>query len=280
MMDPSPKPTSMKAMALYDHVERIRNEIVELGRDPDGPLEAELLWPFDQYHYDGVRAVDVVVRRLGLTAGQRVLEVGAGIGGPARRMAAVHGLRVTALELQPDLHALAEALTRQCGLAHAIDHRLGNVLDGVPPPGGFDAIISFLTFLHIPQRAALFACCRDGLADGGRLGIEDFVGLRSLDEAEAETLAVKAQCPYLPSPDEYRAHLEAGGFTSIEIEDLTAAWTEFTAARRDAFRAARGRNVRVHGAVITDRLGDFYATVAGLFASGAVGGLRITARKA
>ncbi len=280
MQQTFPEPSGMKAMALYDHVERIRNEIVELGRDPDGPLDAELLWPFDQYHYDGVRAVDTMVRRLGLAGGQRVLEVGSGIGGPARRLAAVHGLRVTALELQPDLHALAQALTRQCGLAHTIDHRRGDVLDGVPPPGGYDAVVSFLTFLHIPQRAPLFARCRDSLAAGGRLGIEDFVGLRSLDGAEAEALAVKVQCPYLPTADGYRTQLEEAGFTAIEMEDLTVAWTAFTAARRDAFRASRERNVRVHGAGITDRLDDFYVTVAGLFASGAVGGLRITVRKA
>ena len=94
-----PEPSCMKDMALYDHVERIRNEILELGRDPDGPLEAELLWPFDQYHYDGIHAVDEVAHRLGLTVGERVLDVGSGIGGPARRLAAAHGLRVTALEL-------------------------------------------------------------------------------------------------------------------------------------------------------------------------------------
>lgn len=273
-------PFGMKAMALYDHVDRIRNEIVELGRDPDGPLEAELLWPFDQYHYDGVRAVDDVARRLGLTAGEKVLEIGSGIGGPARRLAAVHGVRVTALELQPELHALALALTRQCGLMHAIDHRLGDVLDSVLPREMFDAVVSFLTFLHIPQRAALFACCRDTLVAGGRLGIEDFVALRSLEETEAEVLAVKVQCTYLPTAEEYRAQLEDARFTAIELEDRTVAWTAFTAARRDAFRAARERNVRVHGAVITDGLDDFYMTVAQLFACGAIGGLRITARKA
>jgi len=274
-----PEPSCMKDMALYDHVERIRNEILELGRDPEGPLEAELLWPFDQYHYDGIHAVDEVAHRLGLTVGERVLDVGSGIGGPARRLAAAHGLRVTALELQPDLHALAEALTRQCGLAHTIDHRLGDVLEGVPPPGSFDAIVSFLAILHIPQRSKLFACCRDSLAVGGRIGIEDFVALRSLDEAEAIALAVKVQCPYLPNSDEYRAQLKEAGFTSVEFEDMTTAWTVFTATRRDAFHAAREWNMRVHGSVLTDRLDDFYVTVAGLFASGAVGGIRVTARK-
>jgi len=273
-------PASMKAMALYDNVERIRNEIVELGRDPLGPLEAELLWPFDQYHYDGVRAVDAVAARLGLAPGERVLELGSGIGGPARRLAATHGLKVTALELQPELHALASALTRQCGLADAVDHRLGNVLDGVPPPGGYDAIVSFLAILHIPQRAELFARCLEGLAPGGRLGIEDFVRLRPLDGAEAEALAVKVQCSWLPEPSEYGEQVEAAGFADVEAEELSPAWTGFTVARRDAFRAARTRNLRVHGEAVTDGLDDFYATVAGLFESGAVGGIRLTARKA
>lgn len=267
-------------MPLYVRPERIRDEIAEMGRDPDGPLEPELLFRYDQYHYDGVRAVDAVVRRLGLSAGQRVLEVGSGIGGPARRMASAHGLRVTALELQPDLHALASSLTRQCGLAPLVDHRLGNVLDGAPEPGSHDAVVSFLVFLHIPRRAELLARCREALVPGGRLGVEDYVRLRPLEAAEAQALAVKVQCPWLPEADEYRAQLEAAGFAGVELEDLTSFWRQNTAGRRDSFLAARERNVRVHGEAVTDGLEDFYGTVAGLFAAGAVGGRRITARRA
>ena len=118
---------SMKTMRLYDQVERILNELHHLGIDEESPLNVEDLTPFDQYHYHGTAAVDQAARMLGATADTQILEIGSGIGGPARHMAHVTGCRVTAVELQPDLSALSEQLTSRCGLSGQIDHVFGQV---------------------------------------------------------------------------------------------------------------------------------------------------------
>jgi len=57
---------SIEAMPLYVDIERIDNEIRELGRDEDGPLEPAELFPFDQIHYQGTDAVERAIRLLGL----------------------------------------------------------------------------------------------------------------------------------------------------------------------------------------------------------------------
>ena len=142
----------MKAMKLYDRVERIHNELALLDLDGAMPLTVEQLTPFDQYHYFGTDAVDEAIAALGLRPGMRVLDVGSGIGGPARYIAARSGAHVTALELQPDLDALAADLTQRCGLADLVEHRCGNILDGIGE--AYDAVISFLCFLHIGDTAA------------------------------------------------------------------------------------------------------------------------------
>jgi len=59
---------------------------------------------------------------------------------------------------------------------------------------------------------------------------------------------------------------------------VTEQWTGFTAGRLEEFRAGRDRNVAVHGLDIVDGLDDFYSTVAGLFATGVITGLKIVAR--
>src|SRR6185295_1056907 len=102
--------TAMKTMKLYDQVERINNEIEALGLGADGPLKVEDLTAFDQYHYLGTSAVDHAIESLGIGAGSRVLEIGSGIGGPARYVAQRTGAHVSALELQSDLHRTAERL--------------------------------------------------------------------------------------------------------------------------------------------------------------------------
>ena len=87
------------------------------------------------------------------------------------------------------------------------------------------------------------------------------------------------QTPYLPTLEEYGRQLEAAGFVDVALEDMTARWTAFTVDRTAAFRAARERNLRVHGSDIVDGLEDFYVTVSGLYTQGMLGGARILATK-
>ena len=266
----------MKAMKLYDRVERIRNELAIIAADSGTPLTVEQLTPFDQYHYFGTEAVDEAIVALGLSPGMRVLDIGSGIGGPARYLAARSGAHVTALELQPDLDSLAADLTRRCGLAHLVEHRCGNILDGDGET--YDAVVSFLCFLHIADRGRLLAACRAALTMGGGMYIEDFAKRREPTGDEAAALEVKVQCPALPSPAEYEAQLRAAGFDDIHLEDVTSPWSAFTASRLAEFRASRARNVDLHGVEIVDGLDDFYATVARLFETGVITGLKILAR--
>ena len=108
--------------------------------------------------------------------------------------------------------------------------------------------------------------------------IEDYGKPRELLVDEAEALSVKVQCSGLPRPNEYEAHLMSAGFSDVTMDDVTSEWTDFTATRYAMFRAARPRNIEVHGASIVDGLDDFYGTVAQLFQAGAVAGLKIVAR--
>lgn len=267
---------SMKSMKLYDQVERIHNELALIGGSLGGPLTVEQLTPFDQFHYLGTDAVDAAIVALGLAPGMRVLDIGSGIGGPARYIAARTGAHVTALELQHDLDAVAAELTARCGLRDLVEHRCGNVLDGVGET--YDAIVSFLCFLHIADRTRLLDACRDALQPGAAMYIEDFAKVREPTADEAAMLRIKVQCPGLPTPSEYAAQLGDAGFADIRIVDVTPQWREFTTARLEQFRAARARNVAVHGAEIVDGLDDFYATIVDLFDGGAVGGVTVVAR--
>lgn len=266
----------MKSMKLYDRVERIHNELALLDGGLDGPLTIEQLTPFDQYHYLGTDAVDAAIAALGLAPGMRVLDIGSGIGGPARYIAARTGAHVTALELQSDLDAVAAELTARCGLSHLVEHRCGNILDGVSET--YDAIVSFLCFLHIADRARLLAACRDALVPGGAMYIEDFAQAREATPDEAAMLRIKVQCPVLPTSSEYEAQLRDAGFDDVHIVDVTPEWSNFTTERLEQFRTARARNVAVHGVEIVDGLDDFYATIVHLFSGGAVGGVTIVAR--
>ena len=267
----------MKSMKLYANVHRIHNELTALGINPFAALTVDQLTPFDQYHYFGTAALDEALDILKLGPNSRVLDVGSGIGGPARYVAARTGARVTALELQADLHDLGSALTAQCGLHNRVEHVCGDILNGAPAKD-YDAVISFLCFLHIPEKTRLFAACRAALRIGGTMYVEDYCKARTLTADEAADVAVKVQCPTLPWRSDYVADLGAAGFTDVTTTDVAAMWKDFTTSRLTMFRAAGERNVAIHGTETVDGLDDFYATVARLFRDQAIGGLKIIAR--
>lgn len=265
-------------MKLYHQVERVFNELRALGIAPDDPIEVHKLVAFDQYHYLGTEAVDEAVRRLDLNPDLHVLEVGSGIGGPSRHLAHSCGCRMTALELQADLHETAVQLTERCGLGETVQHVCGNVLDGVPP-GGFDALVSWLTFLHIPQRSQLYTRCFEALKPGGGMFVEDYFARGTLTDGEREILAREVFCDHVPEMEDYRAELRAAGFEGLELIDMSEPWVEFVQERWSRFRALRERNLRLHGADIVDGLDDFYSAVVKLFTGGNLGGIRFVARK-
>ena len=64
-----------------------------------GPVTADDLFAFDQDHYGGLAAVDTLARLGGIRAGTRVLDLCAGLGGPARFLASRRRCQVVALEL-------------------------------------------------------------------------------------------------------------------------------------------------------------------------------------
>ena len=275
---------AIKTMKLYSRVDRVYAQLRHAGIGDGDPIPPDLLSRFDQYHYHGTEAVDEGIARLALKPHHRVLDVGSGLGGPARVIAGRAGCRVTALELQADVHEVASRLTERCGLSHLVSHCRGDVLDddvldGVAAPGGFDALFAWLAFLHIPDRERLYRRCREALRPGGGMYVEDYFERGPFTGEERETLAVKVYSRDLPRLDELRRDLGRAGFTDIVIQDVTASWTDHVAERAQAYRDNREHEVALHGEQVFAGLDDFYSSIAGLFRGGNLGGVRLIARR-
>jgi len=266
-------------MKLYHQVERVFRELAELGIGDADAIPIQALTGIDQWHYRGTDSVDEAIGALALDADKHVLEVGAGIGGPARYLAHRAGCRVTAMELQSDLNDVAQTLTRRCGLADRVTHVCGDFLHGVEGARTFDALVSWLTFLHIPDREALYRRCFEALAPGAPLFVEDYFERTPLSSEERAALEREVYCAYVPRLADYSEQLERAGFRDIELTDMTSAWVPFVSERRDGFLEARERNLRVHGTEIVDELEEFYATIVALFDGGNLGGIRVIARR-
>ena len=269
--------STIRSMPLYATIDRVHREVSAFG---DGPLAAEQLYPFDQFHYLGTQAVQHAAGVLAPGPHSRVVEIGSGIGGPARYLAAATGCHVTAVELQPELHAIAASLTERCGLASRVTHVLGDARTALPETPAFDAAVSWLAIHHIPDRPRLLRRVAASLVSGGRLYIEDLYTRAPFSAADADAVAHALYGVTMSSVGDYEADLRGAGFDELVIDDMTDSWGEFCAGRAGAWRAARERHVHVHGEAVFATLDEFFTTVQRLFASGSLGGVRITGRRA
>lgn len=266
-------------MPLYAHLERIARGLAARGIGPLDPIPPAELLTLDQWHYHGADAVRAAAGFLALGPGSRVLDVGAGIGGPARLLAQLTGCRVTALELQPALHALGADLTRRCGLADRVDHVCGDALAVELPAGGFDAVVSFMALLHVPERARLLRRLAEALAPGGQGYVEDLCQRAPFAARERHALRTVVHGVTVTDIAAYAAELAAAGFAEIVVTDLAADWASHAAARLAAWRADRAAYAAVHGEGAWAALERHYAGIDRLYRGGSLGGVRLTARR-
>jgi len=269
----------MKTMGLYHHVERVVGELRELGAVDGGLLDPADLSAFDQLHYHGTDAVDLAARLAGVDAASRVLEIGSGLGGPARWIAATTGATVTALELQEDHHLAAADLTARCGLADRVVHVCGDALAHDWGAQQFDAVVSWLALYHIPDRPLLLDRIRSVLPAGGHVYVEDLCAGPALEDARRDTLTDDLAASHLPDLDRYRAEFIDAGFEVVSCDDMTGDWSTFTRGRLEAYDAQRERHLRVHGPEVVATMRTFYALMVRLLGDRTLAGVRLLARR-
>jgi len=266
-------------MKLYCHVDRVLTELRALGKDDDEPLSASELTPFDQLHYHGTESVDLAVELAKITADSSVLEIGSGLGGPARHIAATVDARVTALELQSDQSALASDLTARCGLTENVTHVCGDFLTHDWSGSHFDVIASWLALYHIPERSQLLDRCYTLLSPGGFFFAEDLYARQRLTQDEESELATELFAKYLPDYDTYLQDVVSAGLSVETVEEMSDDWAEFTRLRQADYCAQKLRHIALHGEAVYENMAHFYEVVTRHFTSGKLGGIRIVARK-
>jgi len=269
-------------------VAAVNNALRDMGKEEGSELTVEdltQLGHLDQYHYLGTESNDHVISMLGLDDSADVLDIGSGIGGPARYISSRSGCRITGVELQKDLCDASTALTsRVRGVADKVKFVCGDfatlVGDGTIPESSYDHFLSLLVFLHIPDRAGLLNACYKATRPGGTFVIEDFMAKPGHDftAQENDWLRNVVSAPTVSSGEQYAEDLRKAGFVDIEVLDLSDIWRKWTKARHDLYVMSKDTTIKSHGEEIYESRVKFYKVIDSLFA-GNLGGCKITGRK-
>ena len=242
-------------------------------------LTADDLYDFDQDHYGGLAAIDALARRAGIDVATRVLDVCAGLGGPARFLASRLGCPVVGIELNAGRAAGAGRLTRRVGLAGRVRVVRGDALALPFRPASFDACLSQEALLHIDDKLHVLQECHRVLRAGGRLAFTDWIAHGRLGDLERAQLRAWMAATSLQSLEGYRALLGRAGFGGVESEDVSDEWREVLRQRLAMYRGLRDDTVSRLGEARYRAYDELYTFFVGLVEDGKLGGGRFWASR-
>ena len=155
-------------------VERIRDALAEVAPE-DAMLKPEQLAGLDQFHTRGITATLDLAREAALRPGERVLDAGCGVGGPARLLASRFGVSVTGVDLSPSFVEAGRYLTDRCGLRAQVTFEVGDARLLRAEDGAYEAVFLQHVAMNIADRPSLYRETRRVLATGGRFATYDIV---------------------------------------------------------------------------------------------------------
>ncbi len=195
----------------------------------------------DQFHAGGREAVDRLLPSLRLQPGMTVLDVGSGLGGPARQVAQASGARVIGVDITPAYVEAARAMTHAAGL----DAQMAYVCSDISAleTTEFDAAYTMHVQMNIADKQTFFTEIARHLRPGARLATFEVCRTHQSRPALPLPWSLDGTDSFLATADELRHSIRSSGFEVIEWVDETAwirRWFEGVAQRMagDATAAA------------------------------------------
>lgn len=256
---------------------RIDEAFQQDGRDP-GRVTLDDLVAIDEFHMGGREATAKLAELAGVGSEDHVLDVGSGLGGPARFLAASCGCRVTGIDLTAEYCEVARVLTERVGLRDRVRFQQGNALELPFEDASFDVAWTQHISMNIDDKRAFFGEMRRVVRPGGRVVVHDPI-LGS---------GAPIEYPVPWSRDGEISHLIDAAETRRLLEELgldITVWQDATRSSLDWFAANAPRLAATGSAVNLQLLmpGEFQAMAANMvknLSSSAVAVVRVVATRA
>jgi ubiquinone/menaquinone biosynthesis C-methylase UbiE len=196
----------------------IRDALRRSGRDTSD-LSAHDLSAVDEFHIRGAQATADLAAHMELDADQRVLDVGSGLGGASRQIAAAFGCRVVGIDLTEAYCRCATELAGWVGLGDRVEYRQGSALSMPFADGEFDRAITQHVAMNIEDKPALYAEVHRVLKPGALFGIYDLLQGPGGEVHFPVPWARDATSSFLVAPDLLRRQLQQAGFDVVHWSD-------------------------------------------------------------
>ena len=197
-------------------------------------LHPDDLAAVDQFHLRGKEATLELARLAEVRPGWRVLDLGGGLGGPARTLAAEFDCDVTVLDLTEAYCRVGEMLTRRTGLSARVHFQTGNALAIPFPPASFDCVWTQHSSMNIADKEGLYAEVQRVLRPDGRLALYEIMAGAVQPIHFPVPWARTPTMSFLRSAAEVRALIASGGLPEVSWRDVSPLCTEWIRQRQAA----------------------------------------------
>jgi SAM-dependent methyltransferase len=207
-------------------VTRLQAALRDAGME--GQLAPEQLAPLDQFHSRGITATVELGQRLRPSSDTMVLDIGSGLGGPSRYLAATYGCHVSGIDLNASYVEAAAYLAARTGLSELVDYSCGDALSLRYGDGTFDVVWTQHVAMNIANRAGFYYEAHRVLRPGGRLAIYDVIAADGGPLVYPVPWSRGPKTSFLMTAVEMQAMLDRQGFK-------VHSWTDRTGAAIDWF---------------------------------------------
>lgn len=206
-------------------LDRIKAGLAVLGISE--PLDIETLAAVDEFHIGGRRATLPFMEQLSMSSKSRVLDLGCGLGGPARFAAKTSGAHVTGIDLTAEFVETGQALTRMTGLTDLVDLVEGSILDLPFDDNSFDVAYMIHVGMNIADKTGLAKEAARVLKPGGVFAIYDVMQVGDADLIFPVPWASGPAANALAKPSAYRDAFTGAGFVLESEQDRTGFARDF-----------------------------------------------------
>ncbi|GAA3122052.1 methyltransferase domain-containing protein [Streptosporangium carneum] len=205
------------------------------------------------------RTEELLTGKLGASSGDRVLDLGCGIGAPAFRLAQVTGAEVLGVSIDRGQIDEANRRARALGVEKRVSFELADALELPYADDSFDAAWAIESLIHMDRPPALRELGRV-VRPGGRIVISDLLEREPLSDGQRDLLESMALSPVL-TLDAYRKLVEESGLEVVELTDVSEHTHRTHARMADSARRHYDELVRLHGAEAAEVLGVMLSPV-------------------
>ena len=200
--------------------ETIAKALQGAGKDIKNLTTADLA-TVDEFHIRGRKATLELAAQMKLTAASNALDIGSGLGGPARTVAETHGCHVIGIDLTRAFCEAATAMSDWVGLSGQVEFRQGNATALPFPAQHFDAAMTIHVAMNISAKDKVYAEARRVLKPGGIFAVYDVLQGEGGEVLYPVPWAREPSISHLATPDQMRSLLADAGFKLLHVQDST-----------------------------------------------------------